>query len=49
MKKHQTFSNIAILGNDDDVKFLLGLKNPASEVLIALKDKQRPSSMLNNF
>ena len=48
-KAPNLLKTLAILGNDDDVKFLLGLKNPASEVLIALKDKQRPEFDVEQF
>ena len=48
-KTPNLLKTLAILGNDDDVKFLLGLKNPASEVLIALKDKQRPEFDVEQF
>tara|TARA_B100000902_G_C27321241_1_gene924686 strand:+ start:3324 stop:6926 length:3603 start_codon:yes stop_codon:yes gene_type:complete len=40
---------LAILGNDDDVKFLLDYKNLVPEVLIALKDKQRPDFDVHQF
>ena len=48
-KAPNLLKTLAILGNDDDVKFLLGLKNPAPEVLIALKDKQRPEFDVEQF
>ena len=48
-KAPNLLKTLAILGNDDDVEFLLGLENPASEVLIALKDKQRPEFDVEQF
>ena len=41
-KATNLFKTLAILGNDEDLEFLLSLENSSSEVLVALRNKPRP-------